>query len=694
MNEKSASPLHNQRYWLNKNGEEYLQQQRLRSTSGNSAYATQEAWLLTYLLNRAKAQSRRLRVLDFGCGFGRFARLLAEHPSIDYYGYDFSDAMVAPLFESPPPALEPLHHRVRVRPSFTTAFAGDRFDVIFTVSVLIHNTPEDARALLETLAGHLEPDGQICLIENRLTSISVKENNWHGGCWVHDFAGTTASHMSVAVHHKHLEIHDVYVLQLPDAGAERRLQLSENGGELRATTLEELRLLGLDRLKQAVQGLEQAIEAQAGLEGQLRDLEELAGSTAQRHREVEQAWSTIQTAFAPEFGEQAPPSDLADAVASMVDRSRVRRKLAAGLLLEEHQAHDVLRAPQDMGTDAAVATKENAAYSWNALRDTRYSHHDDRFGRVCHLFHGEWVGIRAAAGSLPGNKLAISAERKLRRAEIEEIRATLDRARINRLIVHGMSEPMRLLLAALLAAGMSEQYLVWHGTPAQWVYTEERSFAFTALRLAREGKLKKYHAIRRGYGGLAGPLNFAPQLLNPPPRLGQAFGARSGRESGVRVLAPSWNLFHKNLSANVVGAGLTDQVSEIWVTAKDVYLPRWLKPSLKFVGQRQGDAMLALMAAADVVMNVSVVDCHPMVDLEALALGTPALRGPLFLDALEDHAYSRLTTVHNPLSLDDISNRLSAVIQMNGSELAGIMDDYKSRLTALSLDRYADFADL
>lgn len=40
-------------------------------------------------------------------------------------------------------------------------------------------------------------------------------------------------------------------------------------------------------------------------------------------------------------------------------------------------------------------------YDWDAPTDTDYAHRSEAFDRVLHVFHRQWLGIRAAAGSLP-----------------------------------------------------------------------------------------------------------------------------------------------------------------------------------------------------------------------------------------------------------------------------------------------------
>ncbi|MHC9704462.1 hypothetical protein ACQXYG_12030 [Corynebacterium diphtheriae] len=51
-----------------------------------------------------------------------------------------------------------------------------------------------------------------------------------------------------------------------------------------------------------------------------------------------------------------------------------------------------------------------------------------------------------------------------------------------------------------------------------------------------------------------------------------------------------------------------------------------------------------------------------MVELEALAAGTPALRGRLGMDALEDHPYVEITQVADPLSVADVRQTLRRML--------------------------------
>ncbi|WP_237770828.1 hypothetical protein, partial [Pseudomonas citronellolis] len=132
-------------------------------------------------------------------------------------------------------------------------------------------------------------------------------------------------------------------------------------------------------------------------------------------------------------------------------------------------------------------------------------------------------------------------------------------------------------------------------------------------------------------------------------------------------------------------------VDSIYVVAKDFELPKWISTKVKKVGYRDHASMLELMATMDIVLNVTTIDCHPMVDLEAMSVGTPCVRGPLFLDGLENHPYVRLTAIDNPMSVEDVARCIAQVLDTGERELVDLMDDYKRQLHELSAQRYAEF---
>ncbi|SAK69575.1 methyltransferase domain-containing protein [Caballeronia ptereochthonis] len=673
----------NQDYWQSQSGAEYRQQQQWRAAEGNQNYREQEAWIVAHLRRASERLGRPVKVLDFGCGFGRMAHVLAQCPFVEYYGYDFSAPMVQPLVDAPPAELEPVNERVRVAKSAPEAFPGRRFDVVFTVSVLIHNSRDDASRLLRDMISMLDQEGHLLLVENQLVPFDVKENNWHAGCWVHDYAGDLTRDFDVEIVHGQIPNHDVYIVR-PARDAQRTLLLIDGDAAPRPLTEDDRLRLGMPRLQTALQGLEGELEHRglAQAEGRLHDLAEENAALA---RKVEALQRTVE--------EQQRAMESLKSVQEL--RKRLYQTMAQAHQ-ESQPLHVVPEASDDSGkVSFARAFPPERTFEWQATRDTMYANADERFGTVCHIFHHDWVGMRSAVGALPGWKLSIPSANGMPVRDIEVVIGLMQEHGVRKLVMHGISDPMYALSRSLTRAGYDQQYLVWHGTTTQWVWDDERRFAQRAIQMAREGKIRRFSAIRRGLGPIVGERNFAPQLVNMPPLIADgAVAHRSHRSDRCSALAPSWNDLRKNLATNVLAAQTVDCVDDIYVVAKNFDLPKWLAPKVRKVPYRDHTSMLEMMATMDIVLNVTTIDCHPMVDLEAMSVGTPCVRGPLFLDGLEDHAYVRATAVDNPMSVEDVSRCIDRLLGIEAQELQGMMNDYKRALLELSRQRYMEFLEI
>jgi hypothetical protein len=147
------------------------------------------------------------------------------------------------------------------------------------------------------------------------------------------------------------------------------------------------------------------------------------------------------------------------------------------------------------------------------------------------------------------------------------------------------------------------------------------------------------------------------------------------------------------LHSSLLGAALADQIDNVLYYGKIHGIVPPMK-RCKRIQYRGHDHHIALLHEIDVTVNVTTIDCHPMVDLETLGAGGISLSGPLFLDALQTHPYTALTVIENPFSVNDIRDRLVRLCQMSNSELNEIIGDYAAALSRISLERYKTFLEI
>lgn len=352
------------------------------------------------------------------------------------------------------------------------------------------------------------------------------------------------------------------------------------------------------------------------------------------------------------------------------------------------------RFPTGMGERA-----QEPDLHWDAPCDTRYAHEIPSLDGVLHIFQQGWTGIRAAAGSLPGRKLAIRSDTPSSGPELKKLAHAIMDVAPQRIVVQGMSDMLGALVDELAVQGLHERlYVSLHGAPSQWFSEAEARYAYKCLALARSGRIRRLHVMKAGFEFPAARL-YHPMLFNLSPRVGTdvvepLIASGKAQRHGACVLVPGWTGWRKNIHTNALGAALSPRVVEVLAFGNNLELPPPLNAKIRIVPFTSREHTFALMQAATLVMNVSLVDCHPMVHLEAQALGKACLRGPLFLDALEDHPYVRLTEVADVSSPGRVRAAVEQLLDVPRLERRGLVCDYQAASDRIALDRYHEFLEL
>jgi hypothetical protein len=351
-------------------------------------------------------------------------------------------------------------------------------------------------------------------------------------------------------------------------------------------------------------------------------------------------------------------------------------------LLDEHEPDP--KAPRQL----------SSAIEFDADGDRRYANDDadGRFARVAHVFHQPWHGIRSAAGTLPGHKIAIPLTRQLGAGDLFKVVSRLHDWKIEKVVFHGFSFAADRVLRAV-SAFCSSCYLVWHGNLSQLVWKPEVKYFERALVACKRGHFRRAHMLKAGMGDIL-PRSFEPMLLNSPPVTGHVRLVPAFAGTHSVALVPAYTDIRKNLHSSLVGTALSRSIDDVlyYGHIRGAALPALARcKRIEYAGH---DKHLAFLHDVDVMVNVTTIDCHPMVDLEAIAAGAMALTGPLFLDALEDHPFTKLSTMENPFDVREIATRLDHLKAMDNTELNTIISDYTKKLSAVSRERYITFLDL
>lgn len=148
------------------------------------------------------------RILEFGCGFGRQLSYLSRIPGLEVYGCDQSPTMIDGIRAWA--SEEWIDERITlVEPLAPLPYPDKSFDIVFTVSVLIHVRPEHVQFILKELMRLAR--WQIIHIENNHVPDTVQMSEAHDGSWAHPIVQHyRALGQTVEVFEKPFEIEDVY----------------------------------------------------------------------------------------------------------------------------------------------------------------------------------------------------------------------------------------------------------------------------------------------------------------------------------------------------------------------------------------------------------------------------------------------------------------------------------------------------
>lgn len=341
--------------------------------------------------------------------------------------------------------------------------------------------------------------------------------------------------------------------------------------------------------------------------------------------------------------------------------------------------------------------------TFNERRVTQYMHEDAAFSRILHVAHSEWHGIRQCVAYAPGQKLLIPAESPLGanpddvEAVFKTIIREIERLAISHVVFQGYSENADLLLLRLKAAFGPDLrcFAVNHVTVSQFEHHFEMWMLTRLLMRRRFGVLNGIASVKQNFGSILEGfwpgliINFAPNL----PR--DSFPKQRNERTIYIPLDVGWR---KNMYTNYLAALRVDGVDRVEVA----HFPYGLESlvnleRLVVVGFLRGSELFARMADSSLLLMATLAECQPMTQLEAMAVGTPVLTGPLRLQDFAGDPLLDLCTTTNlddPVLLAADAQRLLDAATSDPAAMREMIDSHLRTRHALARSRYAEFLEL
>jgi len=404
-------------------------------------YHLQEIFLEEYFSQVAPA-----KVLEFGCGFGRHLEYLRRIRKLDVHGFDQSESMVKGMRWARKPWRE--KHITVGEPLERLPFADGEFDVVFTVSVLIHVRPQDLDHILSEL--HRVSSGHIVHIENLDVSETIVTSDAHDGCWAHDLRlawSRIAPDATLEVAPSLFDIEDVY--RVLDAGVDAPPLISKSRAA-RFRQLDDAISGEIGRLREVAKQSEGQATRRAGESDQLRsrlddalsaltdaradeaEQRERSRSAEAKHEELLQRLATYRNRVESieadlvqarnDGGQQRDRAKLAeDRSQDNLDRARKAEEQAAGLLARANEAETRVEALLERASAAEARIEP--------LLD-RATRAESTLGQAEQSLEEARAIIDARATQLAELRTKLSTENDVQRARAREAEASSELLRV------------------------------------------------------------------------------------------------------------------------------------------------------------------------------------------------------------------------------------------------------------------------
>jgi len=487
---------------------------------------------------------------------------LSRIPWVDIYGCDISDKMVAVArqrtgFSDGESSIQQIAPRARL------PFEDQFFDVVFTSEVLIH---VDMADLPQILAELWRVSRSVILhIENAEVTASVRENDAHDGCWLHDFRSAYAAFGGAALS------------VLPAAVDQQTVYLVSKPTSLLGHAADSRRQAQLEVVQTALK--------------------------RERDRSAEKSLRLSRAELA-----------LEDARRGLADRSAPGKSSLAGRI------RDRLRPPA-----VALAIPRRLPYAGFATRGSLPpAAFLEAKPEVISICHPEWRGIRAA--TLAQGRHVLEIPRIGSRKQCEAAVRFIAESGASKVVINGYP-PGSDHLAVQLRADLPqiEVFFVYHGAPAQDHHREDVVIQ-RMLELVDGQQVKKLGFVKAGLAEYFRMLGYpAEHVMNrfSAPLRPASPTPRQGDRWHIGVFSP--NASHKNVLTQVLAAlMIPDSVVEVCEMPPVDYLER-SRDRLVSHGILPHAAFLKVLGQVDASLYVSHSECYPMTVLESVAVGAVCL---------------------------------------------------------------------
>ncbi|MCD4676555.1 MAG: sulfotransferase [Desulfobacula sp.] len=576
----------NEQYWQQQL--DWYEKEIARRKRTLPVYHHQEMYLGEYFQRYAEAKGAakqgKPRVLEFGYGFGRHLSYLKTIPSIDFFGCDISPYSI---YNAKNWACKDWTkaHLKQIEPRTTLPYPDKWFDVVFTVSVLIHVKPEYLENILRELSRICR--GHILHIENPFAKGTHFTSTMHDGCWAHALP-------------KAYEVIGLDTELLPEF--------------TKIQTIYRVPIVHNDDLPSIPRHMV----------SKMLDLEETIGDEIKvQENQVRRFWNQEQQLRKQEQHLKKELEELQESYICV----QSTRAMRINRWLERHRKLN----------SAIQYVYDNAATLYKRKEGTGSHAHQvpelfitDPSNKIISACHPRWQGVRSATETQNSNILLLPEMNSA--ADVQQAIELIRPHDPAHVILNGFFDGYDNFARAIRnKLPNTKVYYVHHGSFYQMLEIKNKPNVMARfLRLHREGVFERIGFTKHGMAEVFNAFGINAYLvLNGLPCC-RSKHTRSWN-SPVRIFIPATDHPRKNLYTQLMGAMMIEEIDEVHIIGNlDIhYLKEARIPLDRIVihPTLSRNTVLDLIDKSTLVLYVTLSECAPMVPLESFVAGVPCLSG-------------------------------------------------------------------
>jgi len=634
----------NEEWWKNVNATEWENEVIRRKNEGDSDYVEMEKYILNYF-----KKFNDVKILDYGCGFGRNSLNLLKNTKNEIFGVDINKSMTEVVSQKIQDKNYTNTHFKVLAKDKTIPFPDNYFDYTFTNEVLIHVHPDD---VLDTLKEIFRvTNNKILLLENILVSKSVQSNLAHNGCWLHDFISIIKKNVpyKLTITSGIISRQDIY--EIDKTSSSKMITLYSNKGKI--TDIDKIYRIGDQNL---ISNLNKENSGNIYWINQKNTLiDTLEKNNEKISKELNQKNILIDTL-------EKNNEKISKKLHEYKKEAKINKNKITNLDQELINIHNSKLWKLFLIYKSLSKLKINIKHK-KELDDSFIKYIPGKFkkNKVLGICHDDWYGVKNATLNQCSDVITIH---NFDENTSNKIIAYIKKNKIKKVSINAIIDNMGYFVT-LLKKQLPEVkiYFIWHGSFTQQTI-EDHISRFNSLYPYFD-KIYKFGFVKNGMADIFKKLGinkaeFIPNRINDPVIKNNR---KPNNKPRIGILANF--LWHKN-NVNQIIAALLLPKKEIHTlyTPNFLYLTKLVRNNIIRHPFLPSDDYLKLLSNMDINLYVSLTECYPMTFIESLTYGVPCLVGKTSEYILNNNKkLKKYLVVQNPEDYNEIKEKIEDILK-------------------------------